>query len=120
MSDWHWELNSIQHASLLFEKRLYSLQGNTLPATRQPEIASLLHRVQQHKEQLAQIQTRVQEYSLCLLHAGNYHTQQQELDALQEQLENRITNEINAFSDVKNQYFSFIREMLFPDTAQAN
>ncbi|HMO33139.1 MAG TPA: hypothetical protein PKE63_13295 [Lacibacter sp.] len=116
MSDWHWELNSIQHASTLFEKRLSSLRVTTLPASRQPEVAGLLRQVQEHQQELAVIQTRIEEYSLRLLREGKNSNRQQELDELQDLLENWITKEINAFTKVKNQYFSLIRNMLFPDT----
>ncbi|MFN4284997.1 MAG: hypothetical protein ACK4E8_03445 [Lacibacter sp.] len=120
MSDWYWELNSIQHASTLFEKRLHALQSNPLPAARQPQVASLLHLVQQHRQQLEQIQSRLQAYSMSLLQQGKQQTAAETLDKEEEQLEKTITNEINDFSNVKNQYFSFIRQMLFPEGFHAN
>jgi hypothetical protein len=110
VSHWYWEISSIQHTAEIFELRLDSLATAPLAVKRKESVQSMLGQLHDHRKELIDIQLAMEEYNL--LSVTPEKERNGKLFQLEEVLRKKVQSEIDSFTQVKNQYFCLIQDML--------
>jgi hypothetical protein len=110
VSHWYWEISTLQHTAEIFEHRLDSLASSPLAGNRKESVTTILTQLHDHQKELQDIQLAMNEYNT--LSVAPEKERNGKLYQLETILRTKVQQEIEAFTQVKNQYFCLIQDML--------